>query len=245
VTRVRIGCSGWNYASWRHGVFYAEGVPARRWLTAYAEHFDTLEVNTTFYRLPKREVVERWAQETPDGFTFAVKVSRYVTHVKRLIDAPLHLELLLRRIEPLIAAGKLGPLLWQLPPTFRRDDDRLAEALGGLPSTLRHAFEFRHESWFAEPVMELLRAHQVALVIADRPEIQSFQTRALTAAFTFARFHWGARGVRGNYSPGELATWAATLQGWLEDRDVYAYFNNDWEGFAPANALALRALLAR
>jgi uncharacterized protein YecE (DUF72 family) len=243
VTRVWIGCSGWNYDSWRRGVFYPEGLPPRRWLPAYAEHVDTVEVNTTFYRLPKRETVERWAQESPDGFSFAVKVSRYVTHVKRLREAAQHLELLLARIEPLIVAGKLGPLLWQLPPTFKRSDQRLAEALKRLPRTLRHAFEFRHESWFAEPVMELLRAHEVALVIADRPEIQSFQTRELTTDFAFVRLHWGSRGRRGNYSPGEIAEWATAIREWAADADVYVYFNNDWEGFAPANALALQALL--
>jgi uncharacterized protein YecE (DUF72 family) len=242
-THVRIGCSGWNYDSWRHGVFYPEGLPARRWLAAYAEHFDTVEVNSTFYRLPKREAVERWAQETPEGFTFAVKVSRYVTHIKRLREARQHLDLLLARIEPLALADKLGPLLWQLPPTFARDDQRLAEALGDLPRTLRHAIEFRHPSWFAEPVMELLRSHDVALVIADRPEIRSFQTRTLTTDFAFVRFHHGTRGRRGNYSEAELAEWARTIREWARERDVYAYFNNDWEGFAPANAIALRRLL--
>ena len=165
-----------------------------------------------------------------------------MTHVKRLREAPQHLGLLLARIEPIIVAGKLGPLLWQLPPTFKRDDQRLAETLAGLPRTLRHAFEFRHPSWFAEPVMELLRAHRVALVIADRPEIHSFQSRELTTDFTFVRFHHGTRGRRGtirarNSRPGRprSATWSA-------DHDVYAYFNNDWEGFAPANAIAPEAV---
>ena len=109
---MRIGCSGWNYESWRHGVFYPERLPTRRWLATYAETFDTVEINSTFYRLPSREAAGRWAQDSPAGFTFAVKVSRYVTHVKRLREAPQHLGLLLARIEPLIVAGKLGPLLW-------------------------------------------------------------------------------------------------------------------------------------
>jgi uncharacterized protein YecE (DUF72 family) len=241
--RIHIGCSGWNYDSWRHGVFYPRGLPARRWLAAYAEHFDTVEVNTTFYRLPRREIVARWADETPEGFTFAVKVSRYVTHIKRLRDAGLHLGLLLARIEPLARAGKLGPLLWQLPPTFTRDDERLSAALAQLPRELEHAFEFRHASWFAEPVMTLLREHGVALVVADRPEIRSFQTREPTAAFAFIRFHYGTRGRRGNYSESELREWSRAIAGWAAERDVYAYFNNDWEGFAPHNAEALKAML--
>jgi len=167
-------------------------------------------------------------------------VSRYLTHVVRLRDAAAHLVLLLERIDPLLGARKLGPLLWQLPPTFRRDDDRLAQALAELPRTLRHAFEFRHESWFAPEVLELLRSHGVALVIADRPEIRGFQTHELTADFTFVRFHHGTRGQRGNYSDSELDDWAGRIGAWSQRVDVYGYFNNDWEGFAPRNALGLK-----
>jgi uncharacterized protein YecE (DUF72 family) len=134
-------------------------------------------------------------------------------------------------------------MLWQLPPTLARDDERLAAALGQFPAEFEHAVEFRHESWFAEPVMQLLREHRVALVIADRPEIRPFQTRALTAPFVFARFHYGSRGRRGNYAESELREWAGVVAGWASDRDVYGYFNNDWEGFAPHNAKTLKALL--
>jgi uncharacterized protein YecE (DUF72 family) len=243
MTSIRVGCSGWNYASWRHGVFYPERLPARRWLSAYAEHFGTVEVNATFYRLPRRETAARWCEETPGDFTFAVKVSRYVTHIRRLREARQHLGLLLARIEPLIEAGKLGPLLWQLPPTFARDDARLAAMLAELPGDYRHALEFRHRSWFAEPVLESLRRHGVALVIADGPGVASIQPRALTANFVYVRFHRGTRGRRGNYSATELEEWTARLRDWSRRRDVYAYFNNDWEGFAPANAARLQQLL--
>ncbi|HZO97461.1 MAG TPA: DUF72 domain-containing protein [Gaiellaceae bacterium] len=243
--RVLVGCSGWNYAHWRRGVFYPEGCPAERWLGYYAERFGTVELNTTFYRLPRAAAAARWAEETPPGFVFAAKVSRFVTHVKRLLEVERHLPLLLGRLEPLAAAGKLGPLLWQLPPTFRRDDERLAAALGAAPRSLRHAVEFRHPSWFQPDVMALLRERGVALVIADRPEIRSFQTHELTAGFTYLRFHHGSRGARGNYSEGELAEWAARIRGFAEAGDVYAYFNNDWEGFAPRNASRLRALVER
>src|SRR5581483_12338116 len=143
------------------------------------------------------------------------------------------------RIEPLLRSPKLGPLLWQLPPTFRRDDERLAAALDVFPRSLRHALEFRHESWFTPDVMALLRERNVALVIADRPEIASFQTHELTADFTFVRFHHGSRGLRGNYSATELDEWAERIAGWADRGDVFAYFNNDWEGFAPRNALGL------
>jgi uncharacterized protein YecE (DUF72 family) len=240
---VRIGCSGWSYDSWRGGTFYPKGLASREWLRHYSTRFDTVELNATFYRLPKRTAAERWVAESPDGFSFAVKVSRYLTHVVRLADTAKHLALLLERIDPLIAAGKAGPLLWQLPPTFRRDDDRLASALQELPSAFRHAFEFRHPSWFTDETMELLRRHGVALVIADRPEVHAFQRDDLTADFTYIRFHHGSRGRRGNYSHGELETWARRIRGYARTVEVWAYFNNDWEGFAPANAQALAALL--
>jgi len=240
---VRIGCSGWNYAHWRHGVFYPERCPPARWLRYYAQFFDTVELNNTFYRLPRTTAVARWVAESPPDFVFAVKVSRYVTHIKRLADIAVHLPLLLERIEPLLRSPKLGPLLWQLPPTFRRDDERLAAALEAFPPELRHAIEFRHESWFAPEVMRLLRGHNVALVIADRPEIAVFQTHELTADFAFVRFHHGSRGLRGNYSERELDEWAERIRAWGNRGDVFAYFNNDWEGFAVRNAVGLKSRL--
>ncbi len=243
MTLVRIGCSGWNYDHWRGGVFYPPRLPPREWLRFYADRFDTVELNATFYRLPRETAAARWVEETPDDFTFAVKVSRYVTHVRRLQDAAEHLALLLERLQPLVRSPKLGPLLWQLPPTFRRDDERLAATLAALPRDFRHAFEFRHESWFADEVLALLRAHDVALVIADRPEIRAFQTHDLTASFAFVRFHHGSRGRRGRYSHAELEAWAGRVRTWAEHGDVFAYFNNDWEGFAPANAALLRELV--
>ncbi len=240
---VEVGCSGWNYAHWRNGVFYPPGCAPRLWLSYYARHFPTVEVNTTFYRLPRESSVARWVAETPPGFTFAVKVSRYVTHVKRLIDAHLHLPLLYERIRPLLRSPKLGPLLWQLPPTFRADLDRLAATLEHLHDGHRHAFEFRHPSWFTEETMTLLREHGVALVIGDRPEVNAFQTRELTADFTFVRFHSGTRGRNGNYSHAELDEWAERLARWGREVDVYAYLNNDWEGYAIENARYLRGKL--
>jgi uncharacterized protein YecE (DUF72 family) len=239
---VHVGCSGWNYDHWRNGVFYPPRCPPGRWLAFYAERFDSVEVNATFYRLPGLTAVERWAAETPDNFVFSVKVSRYVTHVKRLADAGAHLALLLARLAPLIDSGKLGPLLWQLPPTFRRDDSRLAAALSEFPPELRHAMEFRHRSWFADVPLSLLRHHGVALVLADR---RGTEPPGLVAdvGFTYVRFHEGSRGRRGNYSNAELEEWGKVIGGLATRGDVYAYFNNDWEGFAPRNALELRRLV--
>jgi uncharacterized protein YecE (DUF72 family) len=242
---VRIGCSGWNYPHWRNGVFYPPRCAPRNWLRVYARSFETVEVNTTFYRLPRPSAVARWVEETPPGFVFAVKVSRYVTHVKRLRDAHEHLPLLLERIEPLRTSPKLGPLLWQLPPTFPCDLERLAEVLDGLRGPDRHAFEFRHPSWFRDETYALLRAHRAALVIADRPEVNDFQTHELTAPFTFVRFHAGTHGRNGNYSHRELDVWAKRLRDWSDDVEVLAYFNNDWEGYAIENAGYLKRRLGQ
>ncbi|HEY1569219.1 MAG TPA: DUF72 domain-containing protein [Solirubrobacteraceae bacterium] len=233
---VRIGCSGWNYADWR-GPFYPEGEPQRRWLELYAERFDTVEVNTTFYRLPRRDAVAGWVKQTPDGFTFAVKASRYLTHIKRLTELGQGVSRFYERIEPLIEAGRLGPVLWQLPGNFRRDDDRLYAWLDALPNGL-HTIEFRHPSWFAAPVMRALRERAVALTVGDHPE-RPFQTHAATADWRFVRFHYGSRGRAGNYSATEIEQWARRIAQWRRRQTVWAYFNNDWRAFAPANARLL------
>jgi uncharacterized protein YecE (DUF72 family) len=234
---VHIGCSGWNYKSWRES-FYPEGVPARRWLEYYATRFETVEVNATFYRLPSREAVANWVEQTPDDFIFTIKASRYLTHVKRLQMMPEGIARLAERIEPLLAAPKMGPVLWQLPANFHRDDERLARALDALPPW-RHCFEFRHPSWFAAEVIAMLREHEVALVIGDHPE-RPFQTHDMTAGWTFVRMHHGHRGRRGNYSQSELETWRRRIARWRRQTEVFVYFNNDWEEFAIRNALWLR-----
>ena len=159
---VRVGCSGWNYADWR-GRLYPEGLAQRRWLARYAECFDTVEVNSTFYRLARPAAVARWLEATPPGFLFTIKASRYLTHIRRLQDMERGVERLLAGIEPLVRSPKLGPLLWQLPANFHRDDDRLAFALEHLPEG-RHAFEFRHPSWFCSEVFGLLHTYGAALV---------------------------------------------------------------------------------
>jgi len=245
---VRIGCSGWNYRDWR-GAFYPQKLAAARWLGEYAHRFDTVEVNSTFYRTASRAAVERWVADTPDDFCFAVKASRYLTHVKRLRDHPDKGFALAQGIAhfyaplaPLIDSGRLGPVLWQLPANFRRDDDRIAELLETAPPG-RHCLEFRHASWFCEPVYELLRRHDAALVIGDSAD-WPFQAREITASWTFLRLHRGRRGRGGNYSDAELADWAERIAGWRDaGADVYAYFNNDQQAFAPRNAAALAKLL--
>jgi len=240
VKPIRVGCSGWNYPHWRETV-YPKGLAPKRWLEHYATLFDTVEVNSTFYRLPNRAAVATWVEQTPPAFILTVKASRYLTHIKRLTDLGSGVARFYERIEPLIEARKLGPVLWQLPPTFRRDDERLAGALAQLPPG-RHCFEFRHQSWFAPEVYALLRAHNAALVIGDHPE-RPFQPHELTADWTFVRFHYGARGRNGNYSHSELEEWAKRIAGWARHVDVYAYFNNDWQGYAIRNGIELKRLL--
>jgi uncharacterized protein YecE (DUF72 family) len=238
---VRIGCSGWNYTSWRER-FYPKGLPARLWLEHYSQVFDTVEVNNTFYRLPNRDAVANWVKQSPDGFVFAVKASRYLTHIKRLADMDQGVGRYWERIEPLADSPKMGPVLWQLPGNFQRDDDRLRHALERLPKRTRHCFEFRHESWFHEDVYKLLRKHRAALVIGDTPE-RPFQTYEITAKWTFVRFHYGRRGRNGNYSKTEIEEWAERLDNWRKEVEIYAYFNNDWEAYAVHNAIELKRLL--
>jgi uncharacterized protein YecE (DUF72 family) len=241
VKAVHVGCSGWNYRDWRER-FYPRGVPTSRWLRHYAESFETVEVNSTFYRLASRSAVERWVEDTPDEFVFAVKASRFLTHMKRLTDVAQGVDRFYERIEPLIDSSKLGPVVWQLPGNFHRDDERLAGALEALPPG-RHCFEFRHPSWFTGDVYSLLRERGIALVIGDHPE-RPFQAHELTADWTFIRFHYGSRGRRGNYSEREIDTWARRIAAWRARVEVFAYFNNDWKAFAIDNARSLKRRLS-
>jgi uncharacterized protein YecE (DUF72 family) len=239
---VHIGCSGWNYRDWRER-FYPPGIPATRWLEHYAGVFDTVEVNSTFYRLASPTAVGKWVEQTPPGFVFAVKASRYLTHIRRLRDIRRGVRRFYAPLSPLANAGKLGPTLWQLPETFRRDDRLLAAALRGLPQG-RHCLEFRHSSWFEPQVLDMLREAGVALVIGDHPE-RPFQPLELTADRTIIRLHHGRRGRGGNYSTSELETWKRRIAAWRSKVEVFAYFNNDWQGFAPRNARWLSQRLSR
>jgi Fe2+ or Zn2+ uptake regulation protein len=155
VSEVRVGCSGWNYGHWRERV-YPKGLPAKRWLEHYARLFDTVEINNTFYRLPQVSAVRGWVEGSPPRFLFAVKMSRYLTHIRRLAGLETGIPLFYQRIAPLARSPKLGPVLWQLPPTYKRNDERLAAALTALPDG-RHCFEFRHPTWYAAEVYDLLR----------------------------------------------------------------------------------------
>jgi uncharacterized protein YecE (DUF72 family) len=239
---VHVGCSGWNYRDWKDR-FYPNGVPTTRWLEHYAAVFDTVEVNSTFYRLASEAAVRRWVEQTPPGFVFSVKASRYLTHVRRLRELDRGIRRFYAPLAPLAETGRLGPVLWQLPETFRRDDEVLARALECLPHG-RHCFEFRHPSWFAGEVLDQLRARGVALVIGDHPE-RPFQPHEMTAGWTFVRLHYGQRGRNGNYSKAELETWKRRIASWRSRVEVFAYFNNDWKAYAPRDARWLSDRLSR
>jgi uncharacterized protein YecE (DUF72 family) len=241
VAPVRVGCSGWNYDDWR-GRLYPEGLAKSRWLTRYAELFDTVEVNSTFYRLASRAAAARWVEQTPPGFTFATKASRYLTHVRRMRDVEEGIARYYERIAPLVSAGRLGPVVWQFPATFRADLDLLRSALALMPAG-RHCFEFRHPSWFGASLYSLLEEHGAALVIGDHPK-WPFQAHELTSDWTLVRLHYGRRGRRGNYSQTELDEWAGRIARWSLRAEVFVYFNNDWEGFAVENARSLQRRLA-
>ena len=237
---MRVGCSGWVYKDWR-GAFYPDKLPQREWLRHYATEFNTVEINNTFYRLPSEDAIKKWIDDTPEEFCFAVKASRYITHIKRLKEPAKYVERFLERIAPLAEARKLTVILWQLPPNFGRDDERLDAALTAIreQTACRNAVEFRHPTWFVNDAYDLLRQHGAALAIADSPRYP-FATREITTDWTYVRFHWGARGVRGHYSDRELVTWKRRIAAWRSKAEVLAYFNNDWEAFAIDNARKLR-----
>lgn len=226
------------YKHWK-GIFYPERLPQKDWFAFYAHHFDTVEINFTFYRLPPKKTFQSWNQRAPKGFVFAVKGSQYVTHRKRLLEPDEHVGLFFERAIGL--KDHIGPILWQLPPTFRRDDDRLRAFLEVLPKEYMHTLEFRHDSWKAPTVYDLLTSYKVALCIPDsagRPgELR------LTTDWTYLRFHQG-RGEGGNYTPCQLDAWAETCDRCLASGvDLWAYFNNDPFGHAVSNGRQLRERL--
>jgi uncharacterized protein YecE (DUF72 family) len=249
TARLRIGCSGWNYKSWR-GRFYPADLPPAGWLRFYVAHFDTVETNATFYRLPARETFASWREQTPDGFVMAIKASRYLTHLKRLLDPA---EPVARLFEHAAGLGaRLGPVLYQLPASLHRDPDRLARLLEVLPAQLQlddgtavpiqHVFEFRHPSWYVDDTVVRLAEHGATLCLHDMAG--SAIDAAGVGPFTYVRFHGAAGKYHGSYRDDVLAGWARRLAAeWRAGRDVYGYFNNDPDAVATRDARRLRDLI--
>ena len=237
--RYYIGTSGWNYDHWRD-VFYPKGLPTSEWLKFYAQHFQTVEINFSFYRLPERETFEKWARETPEGFTFAVKASRYLTHQKKLKDPEEPLERVISHARGL--GVKLGPILYQLPPRWKVNLDRLRSFVSLLPKDVRHVMEFRDPSWLIDEVFDLLREHSVAYCVMSAPGLS--RVMRVTAPFAYIRMHSGGIETEGNYEEPQLEWWAEQVTSLLKDVDVYVYFNNDYKGFAVRNARTLAEMVS-
>jgi uncharacterized protein YecE (DUF72 family) len=232
-----IGTSGWHYPHWR-GVFYPEKLPSRDWLDFYARHFDSVEINSSFYRLPTEQAVARWQRVTPDDFHFAAKGSRFISHMKKLSNINDSLVIFIDRLSGL--GHKLGPVLFQTPPSWRKDMSRLAAFLSLLPRGREWVFEFRHSSWHCEETYRLLHDHQAAFCIYD---LAGFTSPAMiTTDFAYLRLHGPAAAYCGRYGEERLAPWVEWLAKQSKLRQVYAYFDNDQAAYAAEDARLFRQL---
>ena len=239
LAAARVGCSGWQYKHWR-GDFYPSELPTTRWFEHYAAHFDTVEINNTFYRLPEEATFRRWAERAPVRFLFAVKASRFLTHMKKLKDPEEPLERLFDRMRPL--GRHLGPVLYQLPPGWKPDRNRLEHFLQALPKGVRHVLEFREPTWYGQEVTELLEKYRVSRCLHDMKGSATGMTRV--GPCVYVRFHGPSGTYSGGYPKDRLARWADWLNEQRRDGiEVYAYFNNDVGGHAPRDAVTLRRLL--
>ena len=238
---IRIGCSGWNYRHWR-GAFYPEGLPVKRWFAHYAARFDTVEINNSFYRLPRIETVIGWGAQAPAGFVYAVKANRFITQAKKLKDCA---EPVARMMAPVRHFGEtLGPILYQLPPNLHCDLSRLEAFLALLPDDLDHVFEFRDASWYSDATLALLDRFGAGFVVHDFPGKAT--PRWAGGRLAYLRFHGSNGKYHGRYSEATLRDWAAWMRSEAASgRPVWAYFNNDMAGAAPADALALKRLLGQ
>lgn len=234
-----IGTSGWFYEHW-YGNFYPKDLSKDRFLQFYADFFNTVELNNTFYHLPKEKTVKQWQKKVCKDFLFSVKASRFITHIKRLKNTKEPIELFLKRAA--LLKGKLGPILFQLPPSFKKNGDILEGFLKTLPKGYDYVMEFRNESWFDKDIFDLMRRFKVAFCVASMPKFPV--VLEVTAPFSYIRMHGGSVLYGSNYSKKELKEWASNIKGFLKKGlSVYIYFNNDAYGYAVKNALALKELL--
>jgi uncharacterized protein YecE (DUF72 family) len=242
MTQVYIGTSGWIYKGWEK-TFYPEDISGKEHLAFYAMHFPTVEINATFYRLPTLKMVKGWHDRAPNGFLFAVKGSRYITHIRKLTNLGRGVTKYVRRIQPL--KEHLGPILWQLPPSLGKDTARLDRFLRRLPKTMQHAVEFRHLSWYEdEEALDVLRKSNVAHVSLSSKAMPMNLT--VTGDFIYIRFHGLEGGAAHDYTRQELEPWADHIgQCAADGKLVYAYFNNDWDTRAPGNAHMLMEMVGK
>jgi uncharacterized protein YecE (DUF72 family) len=236
---IRIGTSGWYYEHWK-GLFYPADLPKSKWFEHYAQHFDTVEINNTFYHQPKEQSIQRWQKIAPDGFLYAVKANRYITHIKKLKDTSDSLQRFFEGIN--LLKRKLGPVLYQLPPSLHIDLDKLESFIKLLPKKKTSVFEFRHKSWYCDDTYKLLEKYGVGFCIHDMPDKESPQI--VTSDVIYIRFHGTTGRYSGSYPKSQLQDWAK----WIKDksknaRSIYAYFNNDVNGHAIKNAKQLKELI--
>jgi len=236
---IRIGCSGWNYRHWRE-LFYPKGLAVKNWFGFYAEQFDTVEINNSFYRLPKAETFDKWREQAPSGFDYAVKANRYLTQAKKLKDCA---EPIARMMAPVRHLGpKLGPILYQLPPSLRINLPRLEEFLSLLPGDLIHVFEFRERSWYVPETLALLERYGASFCAHDMPG--SASERWAVGPIAYVRFHGGISKYWGRYADEVLLSWTDWMREQVRaGRTVWAYFNNDPEAHAIQDALTLKAMV--
>ena len=238
---IRIGCSGWIYRHWRE-LFYPAKLPQRLWFAHYAETFSTVELNTSFYHLPRPDTFTKWRGQAPPGFRYAVKAPRFITHMKKLIDCAEPVEEFLKRARNL--GDRIGPILYQLPPRFACNVARLEAFAALLPPDLVHVFEFREKSWICEEVLALLDARGLSFCVHDMSG--SATPRRAVGPVAYVRFHGGKGKYWGRYSDESLLSWADWIVGEARGgRDVWCYFNNDIHGHAIHDALTLRSMVAQ
>ncbi len=235
-----IGTSGWHYPAWE-GSFYPRGIRQDEYLAYYTQSFQTVEINNTFYKLPTKAAIQLWRDSVPEGFLFAVKGSRYITHMKKLLDAETHLPKLLGRIK--LLGNKLGPIVFQLPARFHYNPDRLRSFLEALPTEYRFALELRNPSWYRDEVWEALSSHQVAFCVFDLAG--RFSPKIVTSHFAYIRLHGPkAQKYSGHYSTKQLEELAELMSSWKSGgRDVYCYFDNTGQGEAVQDALKLSQIM--
>ncbi|MFN7994140.1 MAG: DUF72 domain-containing protein [Bryobacteraceae bacterium] len=236
---VCIGTSGWHYRHW-YGPFYPEKLPACKMFEFYSQHFDTVELNNTFYRLPLESGLEKWRSAAPKGFCFAAKGSRFLTHMKKLKNPETGIHHFFERVDRL--RPKLGPVVFQLPPFWDVDAERLEGFVHALPKRHRYAFEFRNPTWHTEEIYRILRRYNAAFCIF---EIAGFASQYhITADFTYVRLHGPEGAYQGSYSPSALQGWAGRIDRWRRElKAVYVYFDNDQAAYAVDNALSLKRLV--
>jgi uncharacterized protein YecE (DUF72 family) len=240
MARILIGTSGWHYESWR-GPFYPDGLPIKAQLQYYASQFETAELNGVFYRTPTPDAVKSWKEQTGKNFAFTWKASKFITHWKRLSGKSVNsIDLLEDRLS--LLGHKAGPILFQLPPNFQADTDRLTSFLKLLSSKRRYSFEFRHPSWYAPRILRLLRTHNISLCISDHHDAPAPWTR--TADFVYLRGHGPGGRYKGHYSTNVLTLWSKRIRSWKSQGcDVFVFFDNDQKSAAPADALKLKRML--